>query len=189
MAVAELAPSPRTTAPSPPARHRSRNRTGRSGVPAGAERRRQNTAVRILLGLMSPSRTGRGVRPSPASRYAACAAEPSCRWPACPRRCASANISNCFPATTRSPCDRGTLAAAGLGEIRNRFFANSPAARKQRVLFALAICGNPGLLCLDEPTAGLDVEARRGLWARIAASPGGAAACCSPLTTWRKPMR
>jgi len=31
-------------------------------------------------------------------------------------------------------------------------------------LFALAICGNPDLLFLDEPTVGLDVEARRMLW-------------------------
>jgi ABC-2 type transport system ATP-binding protein len=35
------------------------------------------------------------------------------------------------------------------------------------VLFALAICGNPDLLFLDEPTVGLDVEARRGLWKHI----------------------
>jgi len=35
------------------------------------------------------------------------------------------------------------------------------------VLFALAICGNPDLLFLDEPTVGLDVEARRMLWDQI----------------------
>jgi ABC-2 type transport system ATP-binding protein len=35
------------------------------------------------------------------------------------------------------------------------------------VLFALAICGNPDLLFLDEPTVGLDVEARRMLWEQI----------------------
>src|SRR6202020_403942 len=38
---------------------------------------------------------------------------------------------------------------------------------RQRVLFGLAICGNPDLLFLDEPTVGLDVEARRALWEEI----------------------
>ena len=33
--------------------------------------------------------------------------------------------------------------------------------------FALAICGNPDLLFLDEPTVGLDVEARRGFWQQV----------------------
>lgn len=35
------------------------------------------------------------------------------------------------------------------------------------MLFALAICGDPDLLFLDEPTVGLDVEARRMLWDEI----------------------
>jgi ABC-2 type transport system ATP-binding protein len=32
------------------------------------------------------------------------------------------------------------------------------------VLFALALCGDPDLLFLDEPTVGLDVESRRVFW-------------------------
>jgi len=34
----------------------------------------------------------------------------------------------------------------------------------QRVRFALALAGRPDLLFLDEPTVGLDVEARRHFW-------------------------
>ncbi len=60
-----------------------------------------------------------------------------------------------------------TIAAAGLQGLENRLFAELSGGQKQRMLFALAICGNPDLLILDEPTVGLDVEARRGLWARI----------------------
>ena len=35
------------------------------------------------------------------------------------------------------------------------------------MLFGIAICGNPDLLFLDEPTVGLDVEARRLMWSQI----------------------
>ena len=59
------------------------------------------------------------------------------------------------------------LALAGLQDIRDRLFGELSGGQKQRVLFALAICGDPDLLFLDEPTVGLDVEARRLLWTQI----------------------
>ena len=59
------------------------------------------------------------------------------------------------------------LAATGLENLRDRKFGELSGGQKQRVLFALAICGNPDLLFLDEPTVGLDVEARRMLWDEI----------------------
>ncbi len=57
--------------------------------------------------------------------------------------------------------------AAGLAGLERRLFGELSGGQKQRVLFALAICGNPDLLFLDEPTAGLDPEARRGMWGHI----------------------
>jgi ABC-2 type transport system ATP-binding protein len=60
-----------------------------------------------------------------------------------------------------------TLAAAGLKEIADRKFGELSGGQKQRVLFALAVCGDPDLIFLDEPTVGLDVEARRVLWDEI----------------------
>lgn len=60
-----------------------------------------------------------------------------------------------------------TLAIAGLEDLRNRKFGELSGGQKQRVLFALAICGDPDLLFLDEPTVGLDVEARHLLWQEI----------------------
>src|SRR5258708_13595962 len=60
-----------------------------------------------------------------------------------------------------------TLAIAGLKDLRHRKFGDLSGGQKQRVLFALAICGNPDLLFLDEPTVGLDVEARHLLWDEI----------------------
>jgi ABC-2 type transport system ATP-binding protein len=60
-----------------------------------------------------------------------------------------------------------TLAIAGIDNLRDRKFGELSGGQKQRVLFALAICGNPDLLFLDEPTVGLDVEARHLLWDEI----------------------
>jgi len=39
--------------------------------------------------------------------------------------------------------------------------------QRQRLYFALAVCGDPDVLFLDEPTAGLDVEARHSFWEQI----------------------
>ena len=60
-----------------------------------------------------------------------------------------------------------TMSIAGVKEISNKKFGDLSGGQRQRVLFALAICGDPDLLFLDEPTVGLDVEARRMLWAEI----------------------
>ena len=59
------------------------------------------------------------------------------------------------------------LRTVGLDGLENRPVVKLSGGQKQRLLFALAICGNPELLFLDEPTVGLDVEARRGFWASI----------------------
>jgi ABC-2 type transport system ATP-binding protein len=59
------------------------------------------------------------------------------------------------------------LVTAGLEKLRDRKFGDLSGGQRQRTLFALAICGNPDLLFLDEPTVGLDVEARRALWEEI----------------------
>lgn len=62
---------------------------------------------------------------------------------------------------------REVLAAAGLEKLSDRKFGDLSGGQRQRVLFALALCGDPDLLFLDEPTVGLDVEARRMLWDEI----------------------
>jgi len=57
--------------------------------------------------------------------------------------------------------------AAALEGIEERFFSQLSGGQKQRMLFALALAGDPDLIFLDEPTVGLDIEARRAMWATI----------------------
>lgn len=51
--------------------------------------------------------------------------------------------------------------------LADRPYAKLSGGQKRLVHFALAICGRPKLLFLDEPTTGLDIEARETLWLTI----------------------
>jgi ABC-2 type transport system ATP-binding protein len=65
------------------------------------------------------------------------------------------------------PAPRGvdeTLSLAGIGDLAQRRYAALSGGQQRRVQFAVAICGAPELLFVDEPTTGLDVDARRGFW-------------------------
>ena len=53
------------------------------------------------------------------------------------------------------------IALAGLEEKAGEATAKLSGGQRQRLYFALSICGDPELLFLDEPTVGMDVEARQ----------------------------
>ena len=59
------------------------------------------------------------------------------------------------------------LQLAGLAEQQHCRFGRLSGGQKQRLLFALALAGNPKLVFLDEPTLGMDVQARQSLWQQI----------------------
>jgi ABC-2 type transport system ATP-binding protein len=60
-----------------------------------------------------------------------------------------------------------TLESSGLIGLENRLYGKLSGGQKQRLHLALAICGNPDLIFLDEPTTGLDVASRRALWEQV----------------------
>jgi ABC-2 type transport system ATP-binding protein len=51
-----------------------------------------------------------------------------------------------------------------LHKLMQRPYGKLSGGQKRQVQFALALCGRPELLFLDEPTAGLDIHARESLW-------------------------
>ncbi|MCL3861114.1 ABC transporter ATP-binding protein [Actinotalea sp. K2] len=59
------------------------------------------------------------------------------------------------------------VTAAGLDGLEGRMFGELSGGQQRRVLFGITLAGDPDLLVFDEPTTGLDVEARRGLWATL----------------------
>ncbi len=51
--------------------------------------------------------------------------------------------------------------------LQDRPYSKLSGGQKRQVQFAIAICGRPKLLFLDEPTVGLDVQAREMIWATL----------------------
>jgi ABC-2 type transport system ATP-binding protein len=82
------------------------------------------------------------------------------------------------------PAPRGVVESAelaGVADLLQRPYAKLSGGQQRRVQFALALCGRPRLLFLDEPTVGMDIQARQKLWSAIRALV--ADGCAVVLTT------
>ena len=73
------------------------------------------------------------------------------------------------------------LDLAGARPLARRRYGKLSGGQKRQVQFALAVCGRPELLFLDEPTVGLDVQAREAMWRTIRELVAGG--CAIVLTT------
>lgn len=129
----------------------------------------KTTAVKLLLGLIQPN-SGRarvfgGDPTNPENRMKTGAMLQVGRVPETLRVREHIDLFSSYYEQPLAPAE--VLAAAGLEKLSDRKFGELSGGQRQRVLFALAICGDPDLLFLDEPTVGLDVEARRMLWDEI----------------------
>jgi ABC-2 type transport system ATP-binding protein len=131
----------------------------------------KTTLVRMLLGLASPD-SGRvtvfGADPrDEAMRYRVGAMLQVARVPETLKVREHIDLFSSYYAKPLPVSE--TLRIAGLEDLKDRRFGELSGGQRQRVLFAISICGDPDLLFLDEPTVGLDVEARRLMWTQIRA--------------------
>lgn len=129
----------------------------------------KTTAVKLLLGLLQPNsghaRAFGGDPTNPENRMRTGAMLQVGRVPETLRVREHIDLFSSYYPNPMPAAE--VLAAVGLEKLGDRKFGDLSGGQRQRVLFGLAICGDPDLLFLDEPTVGLDVEARRMLWDEI----------------------
>jgi ABC-2 type transport system ATP-binding protein len=59
---------------------------------------------------------------------------------------------------------RQAMERAGIAELARKRVGSLSGGQQQRVRFAVALVADPSLIILDEPTTGLDAQARRAFW-------------------------
>ncbi len=129
----------------------------------------KTTAIKLLLGLATPSEGsarlfGRDPREASARRRAGAMLQVA----KLPETLTVREHLRLFAAYYPRPLPLDeVLSTCGLDELADRRAGRLSGGQQQRLALALALVGDPQLLFLDEPTLGLDVEARRSLWEEV----------------------
>lgn len=135
----------------------------------GANGAGKSTAIALLLGLQAADEGSAELFGRPpgdmAVRRRIGVMLQSAGIPESSRVCELLDLTRSYYPSPRSVAD--CIALAGLEGLMGRRYGRLSGGQQRRVQFALAICGNPEVLFLDEPTTGLDIDARQRMWATI----------------------
>ena len=122
----------------------------------------KTTAISILLGLRAPTAgTVRLFGRPPGDRLARTRRGAMLQESGVPPNLTVRELVEMFRSFYPAPLPRDeVIGLAGLAEKERSQAGTLSGGQMQRLYFALAICGDPEALFLDEPTVGLDVAAR-----------------------------
>jgi ABC-2 type transport system ATP-binding protein len=131
----------------------------------------KTTTVDCILGLLAPDAgsvtiDGRAPREARA-KFGAVLQATGLPGKITPREALNAFSHLSFPRKRES---NFLLERFGLAEKADAYYDTLSGGQQQRLALALAFLGDPRLLVLDEPTAGLDIQARRNLHGDIRAA-------------------
>ncbi|MBV8631239.1 MAG: ABC transporter ATP-binding protein [Silvibacterium sp.] len=129
----------------------------------------KTTAVRLLLGLIAPtSGSVRVMGRDPRDASARTGIGAMLQITRVPETLKVREHIDWFRSYYPTPLPAGEIVRiAKLEGLENKLYGKLSGGQRQRVLFGLALAGNPDLIFLDEPTVGMDIESRRGLWEQI----------------------